>query len=405
MGEECSVARDWSASLTFAMFNGGRKRRQTSNRSTAVPMDFEFTNRPSSSTKPAWAPHERMVHCPSPLRFVPNHFVTGGYDEGNPPPSPLPPHNVAPERPFTPTSEPYPSPTPGRHSVFLPQLGPPPSHVKSPDVVDVDMSEVSPNMPKTRRQPQEDFPSSPGQESRVMAPGDIRRAFRSRYGKGASKQRDVDADDADEESVIDENEEQSDRGGRVMRHAGPMITANNHYTLNLAPNTPTTKSDLPYTLSGSVFGRIYYYSTNFVRRYLQVFFNTSLCMVFLWLLLQFILTVQRDVQQRILEHSMGTMVSRRAPPAVLTCSRDVVQEIKACSVLHKNNFCEGNIVPHMFQPCGEWETCMNRDPSKIGRARIGAQLLAEIVNAFVENISWKTFVSIPGASRSFQDSV
>lgn len=31
-------------------------------------------------------------------------------------------------------------------------------------------------------------------------------------------------------------------------------------------------------------------------------------MVFLWLLLQFILTVQRDVQQRILEHSMGTVV-------------------------------------------------------------------------------------------------
>ena len=48
--------------------------------------------------------------------------------------------------------------------------------------------------------------------------------------------------------------------------------------------------------------------TDAVHRYLQVFFNTSLCMVFLWLLLQFILTVQRDVQQRILEHSMGTAV-------------------------------------------------------------------------------------------------
>jgi hypothetical protein len=82
------------------------------------------------------------------------------------------------------------------------------------------------------------------------------------------------------------------------------------------------------------------------------------------------------------------------PPVILTYSQDVVQEIKVCSVLYKNNFCEGNIVPHMFQPCGEWETCMNRDPSKIGRARIGAQLLAEIVNSFVENISWKTFVSI-----------
>ena len=88
---------------------------------------------------------------------------------------------------------------------------------------------------------------------------------------------------------------------------------------------------------------------------------------------------------------------------MLTCTPDVVQEIKACSVLYRNNFCEGNIVPHMFQPCGEWEICMNRDPSKIGRARIGAQLLAEIVNAFVENISWKTFVSILGYFNSFVD--
>jgi len=45
---------------------------------------------------------------------------------------------------------------------------------------------------------------------------------------------------------------------------------------------------------------------------------------------------------------------------------------------------------------------MNRDPSKIGRARIGAQLLAEIVNAFVENISWKTFVSILVIFRSLR---
>jgi len=217
------------------------------------------------------------------------------------------------------------------------------------------MSEVSPSTSKTQ-QPQEASPSKQEKESRVIALGGIRRVFRSRYEKAMSKRRDVDADDADEESVNGEDEELSDHEGRMMKPPRPMM--NNHYTLNLVPSTPTTKADLPYTLSG----------------YLQVFFNTSLCMVFLWLLLQFILTVQRDVQQRILEHSM-----------------DVVQEIKACSVLYKNNFCEGNIVPHMFQPCGEWETCMNRDPSKIGRARIGAQLLAEIVNAFVENISWKTF--------------
>ncbi|GAW05019.1 nuclear membrane protein [Lentinula edodes] len=44
----------------------------------------------------------------------------------------------------------------------------------------------------------------------------------------------------------------------------------------------------------------------------------------------------------------------------------------------------------MFPSCGEWELCMNRDPTKIGRARIGAELIAEVVNGFVEPISWKT---------------
>jgi hypothetical protein len=39
--------------------------------------------------------------------------------------------------------------------------------------------------------------------------------------------------------------------------------------------------------------------------YLQFFFNLSLVLVFLYLVLQFILTVQRDVEQRISEYSMG----------------------------------------------------------------------------------------------------
>ena len=255
------------------------------------------------------------------------------------------------------------------------------------------MGEVSPNFPKIQHQTEEDSPSKSEKESRVVALGGIRRVFRSRYGKAASKQHNPDGDDADEESVNSEDEEHSEREGRVIKPT-KLATTSNHYTLNLASSTPTARPDLPYTLSGLVlWPRILCVVADIVHRYLQVFFNTSLCMVFLWLLLQFILTVQRDVQQRILEHSMGTIPPLVCHTVILTRTSDVVQEIKACSVLHKNNFCEGNIVPHMFQPCGEWETCMNRDPSKIGRARIGAQLLAEIVNAFVENISWKTFVS------------
>ena len=113
------------------------------------------------------------------------------------------------------------------------------------------MSEVSPNIPKTQRQTQEDSPSKPEKESRVVALGGIRRVFRSRYGKSALKQHNPDADDADEESSNSEDDEQSDREARVIKPIKP-TTTNNHYTLNLASNPSMTKPDLPYTLSGSV---------------------------------------------------------------------------------------------------------------------------------------------------------
>jgi len=111
------------------------------------------------------------------------------------------------------------------------------------------MSEVSPNIPKTQQPTQEVSPSKPEKESEIVALAGIRRVFRSRHGKATSKQHNADADDADEESVNSEDEEQSDRGGRVMQPAKSMAT-NNHYTLNLASSAPTIKPDLPYTLSG-----------------------------------------------------------------------------------------------------------------------------------------------------------
>jgi hypothetical protein len=47
----------------------------------------------------------------------------------------------------------------------------------------------------------------------------------------------------------------------------------------------------------------------------------------------------------------------------------------------------------MLRQCGAWETCMNRDPTVVGRAKVGAELIAEVINGFVEPISWKTLVS------------
>lgn len=56
----------------------------------------------------------------------------------------------------------------------------------------------------------------------------------------------------------------------------------------------------------------------------------------------------------------------------------------------------------MAQQCANWESCMNRDPTAIGRAKVGAELIAEVINGFVEPITWKTLVRKRLVLMSFQ---
>jgi hypothetical protein len=53
----------------------------------------------------------------------------------------------------------------------------------------------------------------------------------------------------------------------------------------------------------------------------------------------------------------------------------------------------------MEKACLAWEKCMNRDPTVVGRARVSAETFAEIVNSFIEPISYKTMV-IPREKNS-----
>lgn len=41
---------------------------------------------------------------------------------------------------------------------------------------------------------------------------------------------------------------------------------------------------------------------------------------------------------------------------------------------------------------------MNRDPTVVGRAKVSAETFAEIINSFIEPISYKTMVSAPKIS-------
>ncbi len=61
-------------------------------------------------------------------------------------------------------------------------------------------------------------------------------------------------------------------------------------------------------------------------------------------------------------------------------------EINRCSPISQR-------VPALARQCTEWELCMQRDPSLVGRGRVVAETIGEIVNSFVEPISWRTLVS------------
>ncbi|KZT68780.1 hypothetical protein DAEQUDRAFT_670702 [Daedalea quercina L-15889] len=319
---------------------------RTTARSTETPMDFEFTSRPSSLARPVWAsgdedpstPRKRPfsdANPPTPAFPTPSHaasFPSFGHNNN----VPFLFNEPLPQTPHTPAWAPPPNFSPTK---AFPQ----------PEIKDVDMADSSP--PKPGELEPQNADEKEGEGERAVALGAVRRVYRSRQrarerSRRRGKSRGLDQEGSD---VSDESDDDEDRG---------VVNTSHHYTLNMPGPTPP-QSDLPYVLLG----------------YLQFFFNLSLILVFLYLLVQFILTVQRDVEQRISEYSM-----------------EIVQEITQCALQHKANLCTTNPIPAMSHQCATWETCMNRDPTKVGRARVGAELIAEVVNGFVEPISWKTLI-------------
>ncbi|KAI0307529.1 Di-sulfide bridge nucleocytoplasmic transport domain-containing protein [Multifurca ochricompacta] len=291
-------------------------------------MDFQFTSRPSENFVPVWktpATPMKRTHTDMNPPLTPSSVPTFGTNASvpfifqSPPPKSAyvhawaPPDNFSPEKAF-------------------PQE----------EIRDVDMAEPSPPKPQET--------NTDGR--RTMALGAVRRVFKSRQ-KARSKALARTVEENSEESSASDDE--SDDEHLVSRRSR-VQKLSHHYTLNM-PSPPPSKTDTPYVLLG----------------YLQFLFNSALVFLFLYLLVKFILTVQRDVEQRITEYSM-----------------DIVQEISNCAAHYKANLCGSNPVPAMFRQCSVWETCMNRDPTVVGRAKVGAELIAEVINGFVEPISWKT---------------
>lgn len=116
---------------------------------------------------------------------------------------------------------------------------------------------------------------------------------------------------------------------------------------------------------------------NVISYWLQLTLNFFLLLLALYAMVSFWLTIRSDVDK-------ASEVARSS----------VVAEITQCQRDYLSNRCASNPLPALVKICQDWGDCMERDPEMVQRARISAHTFAEILNDFIEPISWKAMVSI-----------
>ncbi|KAI9669628.1 MAG: hypothetical protein M1831_007324 [Alyxoria varia] len=109
--------------------------------------------------------------------------------------------------------------------------------------------------------------------------------------------------------------------------------------------------------------------------YVQFALNVFLVGGFMWIIWQTFSTIRSDVDKKS-EHAIAELVA----------------EMSLCAKSYTDNRCgEPNSPPAMDSICANWKRCLNQDPRQVARAKVGAHTLSEIVNQFIEPISFKAF--------------
>ena len=111
--------------------------------------------------------------------------------------------------------------------------------------------------------------------------------------------------------------------------------------------------------------------------YLQFASLTLLLVIILSISLLFLYTHYTDIQSRLAALNL-----------------EMRADILRCAKAYVDNRCEPSTrLPVLEKKCSEWEDCMAREVVVDGKTRVVAETLAEIVNGFVDFLSWKTMVS------------
>ena len=110
--------------------------------------------------------------------------------------------------------------------------------------------------------------------------------------------------------------------------------------------------------------------------YMQFTVNVFLAVSFMYIMYLIYCGVSADIDIESNKHMSEMMV-----------------EIAHCAKNYRENRCEPDTrVPAMEMACGNWETCMSRDPKKLAQASVTVKTFARIINSFFEEFSYKSMV-------------
>ncbi|SPO22919.1 related to BRL1 - essential nuclear envelope integral membrane protein [Ustilago trichophora] len=198
-------------------------------------------------------------------------------------------------------------------------------------------------------------------------------------------------DTDDEEEDDDEDVDESAHGVGRRKGTPSRIRSITKYAVNyIMPNSVSPLPHQPAAASSS--GVHHMDKPELLLGYAQLLFNASILSTFLYLLYHVVRTVQRDVAEKVRAYEMDTL-----------------SEITACAAAYTANRCGTDLqAPALASACKNWERCSARDPAVVGTARVTAETFAEILNGFVDSVSWKTmfftlicFSIVVGATNSF----
>ncbi|KAL1641976.1 hypothetical protein SLS61_009903 [Didymella pomorum] len=179
-----------------------------------------------------------------------------------------------------------------------------------------------------------------------------RRSTRERLDKGKKKRATVhDEDESDNEMAQTQKSAQGEPA-KVQQTYGASIAGFFHW-IEAHPRLPTV---LAY--------------------YLQFAVNAFFLVLFMWVVYIMLNAVFADINIESDKHHSEIMV-----------------EIAQCAKNYRENRCEPDTrVPAMEMACGNWETCMSRDPQKLARASVTVRACARIINSFFEEFSYKSMI-------------